>query len=65
MTVRIGRPRLVRGLPETASGPGFAASIGLLAWAAGEGKPLLDVAPGPTHSQGWLRRAASWVRERL
>lgn len=48
VTVRTGRPRLVRGLPETASGPGFAAAIGLLAWAAGEGKPILEVTPGPT-----------------
>jgi cell division protein FtsA len=37
VTVRLGRPRIVRGLPETAAGPGFAGSIGLLAWAAGEG----------------------------
>ena len=65
VTVRTGRPRLVRGLPETASGPGFASAIGLLAWAAGEGKPLLDVAPGPAHAPGMLRRWFAWLRERL
>lgn len=65
VTVRLGRPRQVRGLPETASGPGFAASIGLLAWAAGEGKPLLDVAPSAAPASGMLRRGLAWLRERL
>lgn len=65
VTIRNGRPRLVRGLPETASGPAFAGAVGLLAWAAGEGRPLLDVAPGPTTHTGWLRRSLAWVRERL
>lgn len=65
VTIRNGRPRLVRGLPETASGPGFAGAVGLLAWAAGEGRPLLDVAPGSTTHQGWLRRSLAWVKERL
>ena len=44
--VRLGRPHAVRGLPETASGPAFAATLGLLAWGAGEGRPLLDLLPG-------------------
>jgi cell division protein FtsA len=65
VTVRLGRPRLVRGLPETASGPGFSGAIGLLAWAAGEGKPLLDVAPAVAPSPGLLRRGLAWLRERL
>ena len=65
VTVRLGRPRLVRGLPETASGPGFASAIGLLAWAAGEGKPLLDVAPASISAPGMLRRGLAWLRERL
>jgi cell division protein FtsA len=65
VTVRLGRPRQVRGLPETAQGPAFSGAIGLLAWAAGEGRPLLDIAPGPPPSGGWLRRVANWMRERL
>lgn len=65
VTVRLGRPRLVRGLPETASGAGFASAIGLLAWAAGEGKPLLDLTPAAMGSPGLLRRGLAWLRERL
>lgn len=63
--VRIGRPRGVRGLPETAGGPPFAAAIGLLAWGAGEGRPLIDIAPGPARSEGPLRRLYAWLKERL
>jgi cell division protein FtsA len=65
VTVRLGRPRIVRGLPETAAGPGFAGSIGLLAWAAGEGRPVLDIAPGPVREAGWIGRVFGWLRERL
>jgi len=65
VTVRLGRPRIVRGLPETAAGPAFAGCIGLLAWAAGEGRPLLDVTPGQAAPQGMLARAFAWLRERL
>lgn len=64
-TVRLGRPRTVRGLPETASGPGFAGIVGLLAWAAGEGRPPLDLAVGPPPPAGALRRLFAWLRERL
>ena len=64
VTVRLGRPRIVRGLPETASGPAFAGVIGLLAWAAGEGKPPLAIAPGPVARTGWVARAMAWLRER-
>jgi cell division protein FtsA len=62
--VRLGRPRPVRGLPETASGPGFAAPCGLLAWAAGEGRPLLDIVPGLDRPAGAFRRLVNWLRER-
>ncbi|MGG5810393.1 cell division protein FtsA [Falsiroseomonas sp. CW058] len=63
--VRIGRPRGVRGLPETAGGPPFAAAIGLLAWGAGEGRPLVDIAPGPDRPRGVVRRVIDFVRTRL
>ncbi|MCO6419725.1 cell division protein FtsA [Siccirubricoccus sp. KC 17139] len=62
--VRLGRPHPVRGLPETASGPGFAAPLGLLAWAAGEGRPLLDLVPGPDQAPGLFRRLVNWLRDR-
>ncbi|HYZ31792.1 MAG TPA: cell division protein FtsA [Crenalkalicoccus sp.] len=62
--VRLGRPHPVRGLPETASGPGFAAPLGLLAWGAGEGRPLLDLLPGADRPPGLFRRFVNWLRER-
>ena len=65
VTVRLGRPRGVRGMPEAWSGPAFATAAGLLAWAAGEGRPKLDLVPGAPPPQGVLRRAWSWLRERL
>ncbi len=60
--VRIGRPRATRGLPETAGGPPFAAAIGLLAWGAGEGRPIIDIAPGPDRPRGVVRRLIDWLR---
>ncbi|GGG16515.1 cell division protein FtsA [Caldovatus sediminis] len=63
--VRLGRPRPVRGLPEAASGPGFATAIGLLAWGAGEGRPVIDIVPGPDRPRGLLRRLVHWLRERV
>ncbi len=63
--VRLGRPRPVRGLPETASGPAFAGAVGLLAWGAGEGRPALDLGPGPERPAGMFRRFVNWLRERV
>jgi len=63
--VRIGRPRSIRGLPETAGGPPFAGAIGLLAWGAGEGRPLLDIAPGPERARGAIGRLFDWMKLRL
>lgn len=60
--VRLGRPRGVRGLPDTAGGTPFAVAIGLLAWGAGEGRPLIDIAPGPIRQAGLLRRFVEWLK---
>jgi cell division protein FtsA len=60
--VRLGRPRGVRGLPDTAGGTPFAVAIGLLAWGAGEGRPLIDIAPGPVRQAGLLRRFVEWLK---
>jgi cell division protein FtsA len=62
--VRLGRPHAVRGLPESASGPAFAATLGLLAWGAGEGRPLLDILPGAHQRTGMFRRVVDWLRDR-
>lgn len=61
--VRLGRPHQVRGLPESASGPACAAPLGLLAWAAGEGRPLLEILPGSDRPAGRFRRFVAWLRE--
>jgi cell division protein FtsA len=63
--VRIGRPLPVRGLAEAASGPAFANAIGLLLWGAGEGRPVLDIAPGPARAGGAFRRFVNWVKDRV
>jgi cell division protein FtsA len=62
--VRLGRPHPVRGMPETASGPAFAAPLGLLAWGAGEGRPLLDLLPGLDRPNGRFRRFVNWLRDK-
>jgi cell division protein FtsA len=62
VTVRTGRPKQVRGLPETASGPAFAGVIGLMAWAAGEGRPMLDIAPAAQARSGLMARFMAWLR---
>ncbi|RAI59249.1 cell division protein FtsA [Roseicella frigidaeris] len=62
--VRLGRPHAVRGLPETAQGPAFAAPLGLLAWCGGEGRPLIDLLPGLDRPPGVFRRLVHWLRDR-
>ena len=62
--VRLGKPRSVRGLPETAGAAPFAVATGLLCWAAGEGRPIVDVAPEPDRPRGVLRRLIEWLRVR-
>ena len=62
--VRLGRPHAVPGLPEAASGPAFAATLGLLAWGAGEGRPLIDLLPGAERPPGMFRRLVDWLRDR-
>jgi len=63
--VRVGRPLPVRGLAEAASGPAFASAIGLLLWGAGEGRPVLDIAPGPARAASPFRRFVNWVKDRV
>jgi cell division protein FtsA len=62
--VRLGRPTSIRGLPEAASGPAFAAATGMLAWAAGEGRSVHDIEP-ETNRGGLMRKFVEFLRERL
>ncbi len=64
-TVRLGRPPMLRGLPDSASGPGFATGIGLLAWAAGQGRSLHDIDLDIDQPSGMLRRVVQFLRDRV
>ncbi|UFN47417.1 cell division protein FtsA [Roseomonas sp. OT10] len=63
--VRLARPHPVRGLPEAAHGPGFATTLGLLAWGAGEGRPVLDIDMGASLPRGRFARFVNWLRDRV
>jgi cell division protein FtsA len=63
--VRIGRPATIRGMPDSASGPAFATAVGLLGWAAGEGRAFHDLDPDTEKPGGILRRAFDFLRQRL
>ncbi len=63
--VRIGRPAPIRGLADSASGPAFATAVGLLAWAAGEGRAFHDLDPDSEKPRGLLRRTFDFLRQRL
>ncbi len=63
--VRLGRPGLLRGLPDAATGPAFAVSAGLLAWAAGEGRTLSDLDFTDEQPAGLVRRIVNFLRERV
>ncbi len=63
--VRLARPHPVRGLPEMAHGPGFATTLGLVAWGAGEGRPLLDIEVGAAGPRGRFARLVNWLRDRV
>lgn len=64
-TVKLGRVAMPRGLPESASGPVFATSVGLLAWAAGEGRTLHDIDLEAGEQGGLVRRVVNFLRDRL
>jgi cell division protein FtsA len=63
--IRAGRPAPLRGLPDSATGPAFATAVGLLAWAAGEGRTLPDIDLDSDKPRGLLRRIVNFLRERV
>ncbi len=63
--IRAGRPAALRGLPDSASGPAFATAVGLVAWAAGEGRTLHDIDFDGEAPRGLLRRIVNFIRERV
>ena len=64
-TVRLGKPAALNNLPESAGGPAFATAVGLLAWAAGEGRSLHDIEPDLERPGSWVRRIVNFLRERV
>lgn len=63
--VRLGRPALLRGMPDAATGPAFAVSAGLLLWAAGEGRSLPDLDLADERPAGLVRRIVNFLRDRV
>ena len=46
------------------AGPEAATAAGLLIWASGQGRRLVDVDMGE-HPPGWLKRLAAFIRDRV
>ncbi|WP_122075332.1 cell division protein FtsA [Pseudophaeobacter sp. EL27] len=62
--VRLGRPLRVHGLPQSATGPGFAAAVGLSLFAAHPQDEWWDFeTPVDRHSSRSLSRAVRWFRD--
>src|ERR1700761_7688539 len=63
--VRVGRPMMLRGLPELAQGPAFSVAAGLLAWAAGDGRGFHDMDLEEEPPAGLFRRLVNFLKERV
>ena len=62
--VRLGRPMRVHGLPQAATGPGFAAAVGLSLFAASPQDEWWDFEiPTDLYPARSLRRAFKWFRD--
>ncbi len=62
--VRLGRPLRVHGLPQAATGPGFASAVGLALFAAHPQDEWWDFdIPIDSYPARSLRRAVRWLRE--
>jgi cell division protein FtsA len=64
--VRIGRPLGIKGLPESAKGPAFAASVGLLIYPQVSGiehfHPSRRSASLEEQANGYLGRVGRWLK---
>jgi cell division protein FtsA len=65
--VRIGRPLGIRGLPEAAKGPAFAASVGLLVYPQVAHAEFFDMRSSGffagTGTDGYISRVGRWLRD--
>ena len=63
--VRLGRPGPVIGLPDSASGPGFATLAGLLAFATGDGQTMHDIDFEAERGQSWFGKIVDFLKNRV
>ena len=63
--VRLGRPLPLKGLAERHAGPDAATASGLLIWASGQGRCLADMDLSDDRPASWLKRLATFIRERV
>ena len=62
--VRLGRPLRVHGLPQAATGPGFASAVGMCLFAANPQDEWWDFeAPIDRTSNRTFKRAMRWFKE--
>ncbi len=62
--VRLGRPLRVQGLPQAATGPGFAAAVGLCLFAANPQDEWWDFEiPAESYPARSLKRAVKWFKD--
>ncbi|MGL4240365.1 MAG: cell division protein FtsA [Beijerinckiaceae bacterium] len=64
--VRLGRPAAIKGMPESAKSPAFAATAGLLIYPQVAGLEFLGAGRGglqATGSDGYFARMGRWLRE--
>ncbi|HUZ92362.1 MAG TPA: cell division FtsA domain-containing protein, partial [Methylocella sp.] len=64
--VRVGRPLGIKGLPESAKSPAFAASVGLLIYPQVSGiehfRPSRDAVLHDPQAQGYIGRVGQWLK---
>jgi cell division protein FtsA len=65
--IRLGRPVAIKGMPESAKSPAFAATVGLLIYPQVAGLEHLGVGRGgsssATGTDGYLSRMGRWLRD--
>jgi cell division protein FtsA len=65
--VRLGRPMAIKGMPESAKSPAFAATVGLLVYPQVAGLEHLGIGRGgamqATGTNGYLSRMGRWLKD--
>ncbi len=64
--VRLGRPIAIKGLPESAKSPAFAATVGLMIYPQVAGHEHLNAGQGggrATGTDGYFSRMGRWLKD--